>query len=358
MQTIEHNIKYVHPIMYEMDRMYAELSIADFKQDGLFGNPYDESFKGIVELFEKFGKIKSTFDYSDKHITAMKLPKYATKNIIVCASGGKDSLATVLHYMKMGYNVTLFHTAGINRGYYGEEQCVRQLADKLGLPLYVETVKLRGDKCWIDHPMKNMIIANLALSYGIENKITTKVAFGNFTTDYLTDTNFTYAGDDCPEMWKAYESIIGKIIPKFRMYISSINNTTTFNALKNHIDLLPYTVSCVTPYRFRNQFKGRIEKKYGLTLTEHRCGSCWKCAVEYIRFVDMGVFELNKEYYEHCIVVLFNTIRKETGIKYLFTVDVWNTYMVYSIKKSKLPDLNKSVIRNQRIKYSKPKIVY
>lgn len=339
MQYVTHDTQYVHPFMYDIDNFYKDISDIDgVKDDSLIkcNHKYDNSFIDLFSIFKVNGYSKCEFDFIHKDIDKLDLFEYNPKNIIVCCSGGKDSTATILHYVNCGYNVTLFHVENINRGFYGESQAIQEIAKKLNLNLIIDRVTLKGYSSWTEHPMKNIIIANLALSYGVRNKLTTKIAFGNFTTSSLVYADFDTSCGDCPEMWDAYIKIIRRFIPKFRMYISSRNVNTTFKLMSENFELVPETLSCISPYRFRNQFKQRTEKNYNIKLMKNRCGCCWKCCMEYIRFADSGNLEMNEKYYLHCIEILHMTMFKETDTAKLSLLDVWDNYILYPIEKSKI----------------------
>lgn len=355
MQYIEHP-SYIHKLMYDIDRFYVDMSELEFNDKGalLSNHTYDDSFEELYHLFSTYGYVESIPTFSHIEYDKLETFEYDPKNLIVCISGGKDSLASVLHYQKLGYHITLFHLDKINRGYYGELDCVKELSQELNLPLVVQSVSIQGNHCWVEHPMKNMIIANLALTYGIANKLTTKIAFGNFYTSSVRDDSFEVCGGDDIEMWRAYEKIIRRIIPKFKVYISNKNANTTFNVLKDNFDLVDHTISCMTPYRFRNQFKLRTEKNYGVNLMRNRCGCCWKCAMEYIIFTDADKLPLNEKYYLHCIEILRYTLVKEQNFKTYDISTVWNQFMLYPMKKSKMREvLENAFIKSGEVRYIK-----
>ena len=92
----------------------------------------------------------------------------------------------------------------------------------------------------------------------------------------------------------------------------------------------------MTPNRFRDSLRKKNLVKYNEPVLERRCGSCWKCAVEYIWFTDFNIFEYNEAYYRHCLDVLKNTIKKETGQTDIDIEDIWQNYFFYEREKSHL----------------------
>lgn len=355
MQSIKHTqgFKYPHWLMGEIDSLYADLS-DNSQQITLFSQVYANNFKEIYEIFKEYG----TWDmpdlmFQEKAIEPLKLPKYDPKNIIVCYSGGKDSLCAVRHYQKLGYNVYAYHIKGLNKTYADEWKVAQLAADTLGFKLEFGEIGYSGQHNWVEHPMKNMIMANMALSYGIQNNITTKVACGSFYSAFLNDVPFAVCAGDTKDMWEAYDRVISKIIPKWHMYIPNKNYQTSYRMLLKEPELIPYTISCLTPVRFRQLFRDRTIRNYGVDLMHNRCGCCWKCAAEYIFFCDHNILEFNKEYYLHCVEILVNTLEQEMGYR-VFNLDrVWNNYMFYPLKKSKAyKELENAVILSTGIKFT------
>ena len=352
MQKVIHNRDNLHIVFDYLDKLYCETSeINKYKSSNLFKIRYPWFFKDLIKTFidynSKFTYLEATGGRYDK----LKLPQYNPKNIILCFSGGKDSVATALHYKKLGYNVYLYHLKNINKAYPKEYENAQNVADALGLMLYVEQITLSGNHTYTEHPMKNMIIANSALQWGIRNNIGIKIAFGNYYTALLKDNKFDVCAGDCRDMWTIYENIIRNIIPKFKMYIPLKNIKTTLKALKCRKDLLSLSCSCIGPYRYREYWKKLNEDKYIIKLPKNRCGNCWKCALEYIYYVDHNVWQYNKEFYKHCLETLLkNSIKEHTEI---YSIQhLWNSYLFYPMSKSKLKGVQNAIIQARKIKFA------
>ena len=353
MQSIKHipGYKNAHWIMDEMELFYTEMS-DDTKQGGLIQNVYDSSFKLLLDAFMKYGT--KDFDgilFEDKPVERLQLKSYNPKNIIVCYSGGKDSLAVVQHYQKMGYNVYAYHIKGLNKTYYDEWKVAETAAKELGFNLIFDEVAYVGQHTWVEHPMKNMIMANMALTYGIQHDITTKIACGSFYTAHLSDIEFSVCGGDSADMWAIYDAIIGQAIPNFHMHIPNKSYETAYNLILKKPELLPLTISCLTPNRFRDLFRKRTINNYSADLLPNRCGCCWKCAAEYLWFCDHNVLQYNRQYYIHCLEILVNTMEQENGYRTYRLQTVWENYLFYPMTKSKAyEELKDAVILRNKIK--------
>ena len=354
-QKVIHNCNHLHSIFNYFDVLYSDFSDKDPVKSNwnkLFENKLPRCLQELTYKFNKFGGIYSYYIYSDNPKKKLQLPKYNPKNIIVCFSGGKDSIATVLHYQKMGYNVYLYHLKNVNKAYPNEYENAQNVADALGLMLYVESITLSGSHAYTEHPMKNIIIANRALQWGIRNNIGIKVAFGNYYTALLKDNEFDVCAGDCRDMWQAYEDIISHIIPKFRMYIPLKNVKTTLKVLEKRKDLLNLACSCMSPHRYREYWKKQNEQRYSIILPQNRCGTCWKCALEYIYYVDHNVWQYNEEFYKHCLEMLLrNSIKEHNVIHSIY--QLWNSYLFYPMRKSKLKGVENAVIQSRKIKFAK-----
>lgn len=332
----------VHPIFSDIEQYYTTVSVKEAHSSMLLLRLplyFDSSFIWVSELFEKYGGVKYPFIYVDKHYEKLELPTYDDKNVIVCASGGKDSLATVLKYKALGYNVHMYHVKGLNRSYHGETEAVIKLANKLDLPLYIEEISYSGNHDYLEHPMKNMILANMALNYGISHNISTNIVIGDFSDMHIDTVAFDKDAGDTVEMWDAYNKLIQQIIPGFEIKLMGSNMWETFEILSEYPEYLEDTISCLGAFRYRTYLHDKNSKKYGVNLLKNRCGSCWKCAIEYIYFVDHDIFEYNEDYYKHCLKVLQKKLREDTQVVIKSASELWNCVFKYPITESKLQNI-------------------
>lgn len=363
MQMIKHTEGYknLHFLMDELELLYSHCSDDStplnkhLKTARLIPPTFDKSLEPIFRLFNVYsGRHFDNLEFIDRKIKPLKLPDFDSKNIIVCYSGGKDSFSVIRHYQKMGYNVFPYHIRGINKTYYDEWKIAQQATEKLGLPLYIDSVKYSGQHVWIEHPMKNMIMMNMALTWGVRQGITTRVATGNFRTSLLEDVAFEVCAGDCSDVWGLYNKVIQRFIPNFKVHIPNKNYHTAYKALLKESQYLPYTISCVTPNRFRELFRTRTLNNFpNADLLPNRCGCCWKCAAEYIFFCDNDVLKFDMPYYIHCLEVLLNTAEQESGYLVHNLEYVWDLYFFYPMTKSKAyKELKNATIHSRKIKFA------
>ena len=270
---------------------------------------FDKDIKPLIDVLEVGLKEHHGYNYAltkKQHLVSNK-----TNNIIVCFSGGKDSVATAIKYKDQGYNVYLYHVRGINGVYTDEYIRAEEIAKYLNLPLYIEKIKLNGKNTYLEHPLKNQIVCSLALNYSIANNLGTRIAFGDFNSDTINDGLFDRNWSDTKEMWNSYVEYIKTYIPAFELNIPFNNYLETLNIVAKDIKLLNMTQGCLSPQRFKNKLHNFNKEKYNVNLLNNRCGSCWKCSVEYIYLVDNGFIVPNDEFYIHCIDVLKKKMKEE-----------------------------------------------
>ena len=338
MQKVKRTRKLIHERLKQIEYFYTLTSIKPLKNDSVRSESmiqpvFDSSLKVLENIFNDNAGTEYHFEYEQEDTEPIDIQSDNNK-MIVCFSGGKDSLATALHYKNLGYNVILYHLRGINKCYPKEYIYAERLAEQLELPIVVENITLSGSHEWIEHPMKNMILANMALSYAVSEEHTTNIAFGNYLTSHLEDDPFEICSGDDVEMWDAYNSIVQTFIPNFQMNLVLTNILDSMECLVQHKDLIQNVSSCIGTHRFTSYYRRQNKSKYNVEIADNRCGSCWKCAYEYIYLTDNNVYEYNEGYYKHCMEVLRRTLKQETGRKYTLT-DTWNHYFFYDISKSK-----------------------
>lgn len=336
MQRVEYTGHNIHPLFDELEQVYAYTSVREHKDNQLVMPAFKALLKPVFDTFDKYAEVNYRVSFMDVLSTPVDVFSIENipKTIILCYSGGKDSTATAIWYKEHGYDVILYHLRNINQTYKDEWKNVQKMADKLGMTLIMQSISLKGKHDWVEHPLKNWIIANRALQYGISHHITSQIAFGNFTSSTLESDPFDVCGGDCKEMWSLYNNIIGTIIPGFEMHTPLTNMKDTLDILMEHKNIAVMCQSCIGPFRYRDYLGKNNRIKYNLDLPEHRCYSCWKCCLEYIVYTDNDIYEYNEEMYKHCLEILRNTIKKEQGLR-ISLDEVWDHYFFYDKSRSK-----------------------
>lgn len=332
MLKIRHNYTHSLKTLKTLEYAFTELSEKHINKLDL-----SVAYEPLISVFQEYGEI--VIDNLNLYILPVEFEKLKNlprddKFMLVCASGGKDSAAVAKMYKECGKNVLLYNMMGINRSYYDEYKAVEKLAKKLGCEYYIDDIYLSGKQDWVEHPMKNYMIANGAIQYCLDHNLPMNIAFGNYFNSHLEDMDFEIDAGDSRDMWDIYELIVGNEIPNLYIHLPLQDISDTYLYLGDNLDLYETCISCMSPYRFREYWKQRTENKYGVKLMEHRCGCCYKCCLEYMVLADKGYIECNQEYYNHCFEILRKTAVKETGVKKPSDAQVWSRYFWYSTEDS------------------------
>ena len=332
MQKLIHEKPNIHPIFDEFDRVYSLLS-EHTETPKLIPTVLDSRFSTLYDTFVEQTNHQGYVEFKDKVYPKLKY-KSEPKTVIVCFSGGKDSIAVVKYYLAKGYKVHLYHLRHINSALNDEYLVAQEIAEYLNVPIYIDDIKLSGHHEYVEHPMKNYIIANGALQYGIISGVGTYIAIGNYKGSTMYYDNFEFCGGDDMEMWDIYNDIMSTLIPKFKMHVVLKDIKQTLETVCADKPLLDLSVSCLGRASMRTYWHDWVLNKYGVMLPKHRCGRCYKCCVEYIYMADHDLQEYNEDYYKYCFTNLQSNVEREDNEKY-YLHEVWEHYFFYSYKKSK-----------------------
>lgn len=333
MQTVKRTNPNAHRIMDEIDRAYTLTS--DFPTTYLISPVFDESFEPLIASFDVYGYEDYSVDYVNNQYE--QIPTNYNKNMILAFSGGKDSIASALKWREAGYNVYLYHMKKVNRSLSDEWESAQKCAELLDMPIFFDEISYSGKHKWMEHPMKNMLIANGALSYGIRENISTNISFGNYLTSLLLDNPFDRCAGDCVDMWEFYEKIIQRILPNFKIHCNLDNMNETLEIVSEHKELYEASHSCLCRHSLRDYRNNWVKEKFGITLPRIRCGSCYKCAVEYIFMADHDKTDYSEEYYKYCLNQLSKVMYSENAFPRSVR-EVWEHFMMYDMSMSKIYD--------------------
>lgn len=322
MQEIVHDYTYTLKTLKSVDLTYQRVSCVNDNSIDI-----QEELRPLIQTIAEYTYIgKNIHFYRDVYAPLKYYPK-SDNFMLICISGGKDSIATAKYYKDLGYTIMLYHMHGINKAYYDEYTVIPKIAELLDCKYFIQDVYLKGSHMYIEHPMKNMLIANGAIQFCLTNNLPINIAFGNYSESRLDDMEFNICAGDSRDMWDIYEKIIQNEIPDFKIYTPLKNVKETYEILIEEPELFQNSMSCISPFRFRKYWAKRTENKYGTKLMPNRCGCCWKCCFEYMVLADSGM-SYNREYYMHCWEILKKTARKETGLN-LTDQEIWDRYFWY-----------------------------
>ena len=228
-------------------------------------------------------------------------------DVLVAFTGGKDSAATAVKIKQMGLNPVLFFVKNINSASYaGEYNYAAKVAELLGFMMVTITIKQTGKSDYPDNPIKNQFILSLMVEHGYRVGIN-KFAQGNLKNENIEDTKVGFTLTDGVEMYEQVNNIFDKITQGTYRYLGGVMESETesyFTLNEFAPGVLDSVMSCTLPYRYKARVNAATQKKFGIALRPHCCGTCYKCASEHLHRVIFGLAPNNKDYNNKCLEVL------------------------------------------------------
>ena len=350
MQTIERRSKNELPIFDEIDRLYGALS--EYQHRTGVPEIFDARVFPIVDKFNRYSDTAWIFDYNQRATQPTTLTK--GDKVVLCFSGGRDSIVSLMKYQAEGHDVILYHLHGVNASQSDEQRVAEECAKYFDVPIITDTVSYHGHNVYMEHPMKNMVIATGALNYSLSHGIGYNIAFGNYTDTYLSDIPFHVCASDCADMWQAYADVLQPDLPDFGIALNIKNLGETMDRICGNDELLNMSISCLCRHSLRDYRRAWVKDKFGVVLPLHRCGSCAKCTAEYIYRADHGYTPMSEEYYRYCMEQLYKvTLRGEADFEQKQSLaDVFETFLFYPVEQSRIYEqLQNAELRRASIKW-------
>jgi len=233
--------------------------------------------------------------------TPAKQPIFVNNNkVLVCCSGGLDSVYQALFLRYSGFDVTLFHVDNINKYTNGQEKKVfLEFAEKFNFSYFMPKVSAvtSGEykKFWQENSFKNFLIYSMAVDYMLANNI----CFLSSGDDLRLDIAHSVCGtntSDCKELTIAFMKTFGiNFIP-----LNSATNKAQRLKFLYDKDAGDYYISCVGPGRLIQTQHNRYENKYGIKLDKWCCTSCRKCCMHILLNKYYNNQAIPEELEEHC----------------------------------------------------------
>lgn len=339
MQRVIRNQPNQLEIFNQLDELYSYVSDED--TGSLVPPVFDSRLQPLFQLFNS--AMGNVWEASFSERPIQNMPVIKGDKLILCYSGGKDSIASAIKYKECGIEPLLYHVQHVNRSQSDETKLALQSARALGLTVVVDDLRYSGTNMYMEHPMKNMMIACCAINFALRMGIPPNIAFGNYSTSFLADEQFEVCAGDCVDMWEYFEDIVRTEIPDFKIHINLLNMGETLDIVTKHKEVNNLSVSCLCRHSLRDYRRAWVKEKFGVVLPEHRCGSCYKCAIEYVYMADHNSIKFSEAYYKYCLNQLYKAMRMVNG-RFVFTIEaLWDSCFMYPITQSKIYDLFDSI---------------
>lgn len=225
---------------------------------------------------------------------------------MLALSGGLDSVYLMHKLLDQGYDVTAVHVAGLNRSSASKEaEQAAKIAHLAGVRC-IKAVYKPPKQVYPDNPFKNQFILGIMLDIGIKRGIY-RYAVGSDWGTPLREAVAGFTITDSAEVNRGYWDGVRKHFPQAELLFidARVKKYDRLQYLfRHHRESLELVSSCVSPLRYREHLHGQNVQKYRVALMPGRCGSCYKCAMEYILLVEAGLVPKDAAYYDHCWHVL------------------------------------------------------
>ena len=309
MQFVRHSVDIKFSPLCDMIKIYECASDLNFSKN-INSVEISEFFKKYINNLNCLG-FKNKECVSPKYVKCADFYKFEENNkIMIMFSGGKDSTALAMKYRNLGFDVVLYFLQGINISYRDEIDRAKEVASELGLPLIIDTIKVLGHGEFLENPTKNQLILSFAINKGLELGIY-RYSYGGFTEDTVETSAFDRNFSDSIETFEWYKDCITAVFPQIEIITPFSNEIETLKIVGKHSKIWEMFQSCLSPYRYKEYLKTTNERKYNIKLLKNRCGSCWKCCMEYIVWCDLGLVDYNKDFYKHCLDIFAKKMPEE-----------------------------------------------
>lgn len=251
--------------------------------------------------------------------------------VLIGYSSGFDSTYIALNLLSKGLVPVLFHLKSLNKSYPDEYDKAVNFAKEFGLEIIVVEIQ-HGKQFFIDNPIKNQMILSLMMDYGFKNNIN-QFAMGNNVDEDINECRIQYGISDSINSFNEYRDSIGEYVENVIYHDITETKTNAYKFLwENYPQAFKYVNSCITPHRFKKHLNKLNSEKFNYTpLSDTRCMSCFKCAIEYITLDSFGFVEKNDKLLEHC----YNVIRKKSDT--MFTTKI-------ATKKSTNEEIRRNIL--------------
>ncbi len=223
---------------------------------------------------------------------------------LVGYSGGKDSTAAALKMKREGLDVQLLHIKGLNRGYPHEYRCSVEMAEQLGMPMHVIGIRSKGRGDYMENPVRNQLIMGLMLDFALQDGRGWAVhVLGGLQVDRMAGLEYGGGWSDTVEMFAAAATSFAALAPGYiyRTGVLRGDTDSLLTIVEDAAHTIPYLRFCMLPAYRRPSARNANIRKWGEDVVlPNRCGSCYKCCIEYLQLATLGLLRKDAGFGLHC----------------------------------------------------------
>jgi|GEM_PF-3599000 hypothetical protein len=266
----------------------------------------DPHFAAVLNIVH--AKAKQPLLTPDPDSCAPKFAKFdgassvSGRKCFIAFSGGKDCLATAIRAEQEGYRPTLVYVSGVNKSLPSERRHAFAVANAIGYPIQEIKINISGNKEYNEHPLKNILILCLLIDLGAKQGATA-FGLGNIFEENSTHGSLDYDLSDSFDMIRAFNRFMSRILSGYR-YLTYIHDNlqSFYTVYKRDKSLIPLLSTCITPDYRKPMIQRSNQAKFGKDcVPDGRCGSCYKCADDYLFRRAFGLTRHNQAYVQKCM---------------------------------------------------------
>lgn len=251
-------------------------------------------------------KLKWNSEVRGQALRTQKVRFLENRKIILGLSGGLDSVYLMNRLVDEGYEVTAVYIEGLNRQSTGYELAAAQVEALLAGVKLGSIVFHAPKQEFPDNPFKNQLILSILLDIGTRKGIY-RYGLGSDWETPLKDAAVGFTITDSREVNESFWAGIKARLPEAELvFIGQEKKGERLTYLyKKNPQIVENISSCISPQRFRRHLHDMNAEKYGADIIlRGRCGSCYKCAMEYLLLMDAGLLRRDEGYTAHAWDVL------------------------------------------------------
>lgn len=273
--------------MITIENEAAKLCIEANKYASYALDVYKQLNKEFFDDFETIGLFKPVLwqimlchkQYPAITFTKAEKPVFEKNDnrVMLCCSGGLDSVYQALKLRESGHEVILMHLNGANFYENGQAYKVfKEFAAKFGFKTYEPKIspKHKGSykKFWAENSFKDFLIYSIAIDYMLMHGIRYLSSGDDMRLDVKDQVTGVNTGD-AKQLTEAFLTSFGvEFLPVDR----TVDKAQRLAYLER-FNARDYYLSCVGPGRLIKSQHERYEKKFGVKYDKWCCFSCRKC---------------------------------------------------------------------------------
>ena len=250
-----------------------------------------DGFDGLVEVVCK--RLGKRVPHIESYAIGKQAPDGQSGITAVALSSGLDSVYRLLSLADSGRELVAFHIDGLNKQYPREDENVDRLAEIAGASVVRCAARHTEPEIYPDNPLKNQLILAAMIDALYRDGVTSYAIGSDWTTD-ISDSAVGLTVTDAAQVYEEFCAGAARYVDGFRLVMieDGVKKVDRLRYLiERHANAVPLIRSCLSAHRYQDYLRKVNSEKYGVEIMPGRCGSCYKCCMEYLllQYIDNGL---------------------------------------------------------------------